>query len=386
MSSARSVLSASRRSLVGDGPYFRCRPSLSPERHQETRHAATKCSARSPTRVLQPPPLGYPPHSAGFFVTEHGFANRQGRMSDITAVPLLRIHPERRPTSRTNDAHPVACRTVGRATRNGCELSRANNMPCRSHRNPPSENPGARRDPRPSRVNTRLAPCRSHTTAPPAPPAHPSRKASLHAGATRSPRPAPTPGPFHPANTPPPLRGKRKRKKPLEALRAAQPLRPGARRPPAAPCNPLAVSATVNAPVPATVPGPPPFFRLRRLSELGIPIPAPAPSARRLPFATAPLVGAAPSRPQHPSHHITASRRSLSYPSYFPPARDAPLPAACRLLPLPAPPICARPPLPTSDLSRSPPVPHRPITRKRRPDNEPCEPSLRVRLRRTRSK
>lgn len=298
MSSARSVLSASRRSLVGHGPYFRCRPSLSPERHQETRHAATKCSARSPTRVLQPPPLGYPPHSAGFFVTEHGFANRQGRMSDITAVPLLRIHPERRPTSRTNDAHPVACRTVGRARRNGCELSRANNMPCRSHRNPPSENPGARRDPRPSRVNTRLAPCRSHTTAPP----------------------APTPGPFRPANTPPPLRGKRKRKKPLEALRAAQPLRPGARRPPAAPCNPLAVSATVNAPVPATVPGPPPFFLLRRLSELGIPIPAPAPSARRLPFATAPLVGAAPSRPQRP----------LALRHLLPPVSLAPLVPASR--------------------------------------------------------
>ena len=39
-----------------------------------------------------------------------------------------------------------------------------------------------------------------------------------------------------------------------------------------------------------------------------------------------------------------------------------------------------RPPLPTSGLSRSSPVPHRPITGKRRPDNEPSEHLLRVRL------
>lgn len=170
-------------------------------------------------------------------------------------------------------------------------------------------------------ASTRLTECLNPTseTLPHRPRVHPE-KHRLTQEPPAHPVPRPTPAPFRPANTPPPLRGKRKRKKPLEALRAAQPLRPGARRPPAAPCNPLAVSATVNAPVPATVPGPPPFFLLRRLSELGIPIPAPAPSARRLPFATAPLVGAAPSRPQRP----------LALRHLLPPVSLAPLVPASR--------------------------------------------------------
>ena len=75
-----------------------------------------------------------------------------------------------------------------------------------------------------------------------------------------------------------------------------------------------------------------------------------------------------------PSHHVIASCRCLSRPSYFPPARDTPLPAACRLLPLPAPPILLRPPLPTGGLSRSPPVPHRPINGKRPANNEQVNP------------
>lgn len=74
---------------------------------------------------------------------------------------------------------------------------------------------------------------------------------------------------------------------------------------------------------------PVPFFRLSRLSELGIPVPAPAPSARRLPFATAPARRLRPFAPAAPHASRPASRRNLSRLSYFPPARDSPLPAAC---------------------------------------------------------
>lgn len=62
------------------------------------------------------------------------------------------------------------------------------------------------------------------------------------------------------------------------------------------------------------------------------------PSRARRPailLANAPLVGFAPSRPQHPAHHVIASRRCLSCPSYSP--RATPLfrlPAASSRFPL----------------------------------------------------
>ena len=71
---------------------------------------------------------------------------------------------------------------------------------------------------------------------------------------------------------------------------------------------------------------------------------------------------------------VPLSRARLPSSGYLPPP------------PLPAPPIRLRSPLHTSSPLRSPPVPHQPITAKRHPKNEPSEPSLMVRLRRTRSK
>lgn len=106
----------------------------------------------------------------------------------------------------------------------------------------------------------------------------------------------------------------------------------------------------------------------------GSPSPRPTLPPFAFPSQPPPLVGFVPSRPQRPSHRAIASRRCLSCPSCVPPARDTPLRAACRLLPLPAPRTLLRPPLPTSDPSRSPPVPHRPINGKRPANNEQVNP------------
>lgn len=180
------------------------------------------------------------------------------------------------------------------------------------------------------------------------------------------PLPRPTPGPFRPTDTPLPLRGKAEAREAAQGLRAARttPTRgpKTARTALRPPCN---VRSGVRPGARCSV-RPVPFFRLRRLSELGSPVPAPAPSSLRLPFA---IPAARRLRPFAP-----ASRHrfppDLSRLSYFPPLRDSPLPVACRLLPLPAPLTSLRPPLPTSGLSRSPPVLHQPITGKRRPNNE----------------
>lgn len=209
--------------------------------------------------------------------------------------------------------------------------------------------------------------------------------------AARSPRPAPDTRP-PPSRARPAAPAQESESAQSRSRRFAQPepLPPGAPRPPAAPCDPLAVSAALCAPWPAAASNPYPSSASADFRSSGSPFPHPPLQPVAFPSQPPSLVGFTPSRPQPPriapSLHAIASRRSLSRPSYSPSARDAPLPAACRLLPLPAPPSCARPPLPTSGLSRSPPVPHRPNTGERCPGNEPSEYSLRVRLRRTRSK
>lgn len=73
-------------------------------------------------------------------------------------------------------------------------------------------------------LGAQLRPC--HRT-PPAPPVHPSRKATPHVGAARSPRPAPDARALPSRDILPPLPKKRKRVMPLDALCTPEPLPPG---------------------------------------------------------------------------------------------------------------------------------------------------------------
>lgn len=73
-------------------------------------------------------------------------------------------------------------------------------------------------------LGAQLRPC--HRT-PPAPPVHPSRKATPHVGVARSPRPALDARPLPPRDILPPLPKKRKRVMPLDALCTPEPLPPG---------------------------------------------------------------------------------------------------------------------------------------------------------------
>ena len=168
----------------------------------------------------------------------------------------------------------------------------------------------------------------------PAPPAHPSRKAAPHVReAARSSRPTPDARLLPPRRHPAAPAWEEKREKPLEALRAARTTSTRTPRPPAPPCNPLAVSAPVCAPVPADASTPYPSSASVGFRSSGSPSPRPTLPPFAFPSQPPPLVGFVPLCPQRPSHRAIASRRCLSCPSYVPPARDAPLPAACRLLP-----------------------------------------------------
>lgn len=235
----------------------------------------------------------------------------------------------------------------------------------------------------------RLRHCLAHSCAPATAPL-PRRRASIpKSSASRrscplAPSRARRPPPSAPRTPRRPCAEKQNRAKPLEALRAARttpPLDPKTARTPLRP--PRSVRHGVRPAARCRI-RPVPFFRLRRLSELGSPVPAPAPFALRHPFATPPLVGFAPSRPQHPAHHVIASRRCLSCPSYSP--RAPPLfrlPAASSRFPLthPAP---ARLPYerPLTFFARAVLHEHQEKACQQRTS----EPSLRMRLRRTRSK
>ena len=314
--SARPLLSASRRPLVGHDSFSRCRPSLSPERHQETRHAATKRSARSPARVLHPAALEFPPKPASFFVAEHGVVNRQGRTSDITA--------------RTSPSNPP---------RTTPDLAHERRTPRRSHRNPLSENPDARGDSRPPRANTRLDPCRSHATATSLhrPRVTPRKQRLQRPRLPAHPIPRPTLDPILPANTPPPLRGKRSVRSHSRRFAQPEPLLHEAPGPPAPPCDPLAVSATVCAPVPAAVSKPHPSSSSSGFRSSGSSFPRPPLPPFAFPSQPPPLVGVVLSRPQH----LLASRHRLPPVPVMPlvlPARRL-LSSGC--LPLPATPTAS---------------------------------------------
>lgn len=296
-----------------------------------------------------------------------------GRVERLTSPlePPLRTRLERRPTSHTNDAHPVVCRIVSRATRNGCELSYVNNTPRRSHRNPPSENPDARGDSRPPRANTRLDPCRSHATATSLhrPRVTPRKQRLQRPRLPAHPIPRPTPGPFLPANPPLPLRGKAKAR---DAARGA-PLRPNHSSP-----EPQDRPHRLAIPLP---------YPLRCVPRCLLPHPArtllPPPSAfgardsRARPFRPSPSLRArnapciASSRHRLPPVPIVLS---CSLPRATPSSGCLPPPASRS--PAQPPPASSYERSPT----RSPPVPHRPITAKRRPSNEPSKYLLRVRL------
>lgn len=259
-----------------------------------------------------------------------------GRVERLTSPlePPLRTRLERRPTSHTNDAPPVVCRIVSRATRNGCELSYVNNTPRRSHRNPPSENPDARGDSRPPRANTRLDPCRSHATATSLhrPRVTPRKQRLQRPRLPAHPIPRPTLDPILSANTPPPLRGKRSVRSHSRRFAQPKPLLHEAPGPPAPPCDPLAVSATVCAPVPAAVSKPHPSSSSSGFRSSGSLFPRPPLPPFAFPSQPPPLVGVVLSRPQH----LLASRHRLPPVPVMPlvlPARRL-LSSGC--LPLPA--------------------------------------------------
>lgn len=241
-----------------------------------------------------------------------------GRVERLTSPlePPLRTRLERRPTSHTNDAHPVVCRIVSRATRNGCELSYVNNTPRRSHRNPPSENPDARGDSRPPRANTRLDPCRSHATATSLhrPRVTPRKQRLQRPRLPVHPIPRPTLDPILSANTPPPLRGKRSARS--RSTRSARPNHsyPGLKTALVALQSPCRIRCVVRPGARCRI-RPVPFFRLRRLRSSAPPFPRPPLPPVAIPSQPPPLVGSASSRPQRPSHRVIASRRSLSRPS-----------------------------------------------------------------------
>ena len=231
------------------------------------------CSTQRPSTIRQNRP----------FSSWRNTVSPTGRVERLTSPlePPLRTRLERRPTSHTNDAHPVVCRIVSRATRNGCELSYVNNTPRRSHRNPPSENPDARGDSRPPRANTRLDPCRSHATATSLhrPRVTPRKQRLQRPRLPAHPIPRPTLDPILPANPRRPCAKMRKRTKPLEALRSARTTLPRslkiARTALRSPCRiRCGVRPSTRCRVQTA-----PFFLLQRLSELGILVPAPAPSA-----------------------------------------------------------------------------------------------------------
>lgn len=227
-----------------------------------------------------------------------------------------------------------------------------------------------------------LRPCHSHR--PHRPRAHPEKPPSRRS-CPLTPSRARRPTPSIPRTSRRPCAEKRKHLKPLDALRAARTTPTRTPRPPSPPCDPLAVSATLCAPLPVAVSGQPPSSTSVGFQSSGSPFPRPPLPPVTIP-SQPPRSYVSPLRARSaPSHRVITSRRYLSRPSYLPPARDAPLPAVC-LLPLPARPSCPRPPLPTSNLSHSPPVPHRPDTREKASQQRTSEPSLRVRLRRTRTK
>lgn len=115
------------------------------------------------------------------------------------------------------------------------------------------------------------------------------------------------PTPFRPGNAPHPYAGKRKHEAARSAPRCPNHSSPGSQDRPQHLATPLQCPPRCAPWRPLSL-HPVPLFLLCRLSELGIPVPAPAPFALRHPFATPPLVGFAPSRPQHPAHHVIASR------------------------------------------------------------------------------
>ena len=202
----------------------------------------------------------------------------------------------------------------------------------------------AHRDPRTPLANTHLLPAR------------PSRARRQPPSFMRTPRR--------------PCADKRKRLKSLKALRAAR------TTPPQGPKTALTALRSPRSGRHGVRPSTrcrvqtAPFFLLQRLSELGILVPAPAPSSLRLPFATP---AARRLRPFAPASRHRFPPVPLA-PLILPSRARLPSPVACRLLPLPARPPSLRPPLPTSGLSRSPPVPHLPITGEKPPNHEQVNP------------
>lgn len=185
------------------------------------------------------------------------------------------------------------------------------------------------------------------------------------------PVPRPTPGPILPANPRRPCAKMRKRTKPLEALRSARTTLPRslkiARTALRSPCR---IRCGVRHGARCRI-RPVPFFRLRRLSELGIP--APAPSALRLPFAPATPLASRHRLPPVPIvlscslPRATPSSGCLPPPASRSPAQPPPASSYERSLTLSA---------------RAAPTDHRGKAYRQRTS----EYSLRVRLRRTRSK